>query len=57
MPSHCTTCQYVECFLFHLLLMPLVELLVHGFATLPGGKKVGWAEAKLEWTGKQIVIT
>ena len=36
-PSHCAMCQYVECLL--LLLMPLVELLVHGFDTLLGKDK------------------
>ena len=42
-PTHCTTCQCVECLLLIviiLLLEPLVELSVHGFATLPGKAKL-----------------
>ena len=43
-PLHCTTCQCVECLLLVLfLLMPLVGLLVHGFATLVWeGQLGGW---------------
>ena len=38
-PHTCTTCQYMVLLLLN---MPLVDLLVHGFATLHGKVLVGF---------------
>ena len=51
-PSHCAMCRYVGLLLL-LLLLPLLELLVHGYVTLLG--KVKW-EVDCE-DGSCVIIT